>query len=109
MPADDILGKPRDSKPDIGAYERAAGALADGAKSDSTLSDGAPGSKEAAPAHLDRGAGQPDATMSSGGESGCGCTLAEPVPDERTHLCLLLALLGLAWRRRRWAHESRRC
>jgi MYXO-CTERM domain-containing protein len=94
MPKDDILGKPRDSKPDIGAYERVAAAANDGpvVTGDQRRWDGAPTTSGDGAKIFDGVTSKVDAATTPGqsGESGCGCSVGARggVP--------LLAWLGIA-------------
>ncbi len=97
MPAEDILGKPRDSKPDLGAYERVGSPSSEGAKPGdlARLDAAGPAADRAAPASFDgaKSAVEAGTPPQTGGESGCGCALAAETTASGAWLALLAALL----------------
>jgi MYXO-CTERM domain-containing protein len=94
MPADDILGRKRDGKPDVGAFERLpavtpdAGVAVDGGGT----ADGGPAG-DAAVAGDGGGAGDGGATQRPS-DDGCSCRLdAAPPPAGAALVALFIALL----------------
>jgi hypothetical protein len=120
MPADDILGNPRDPKPDLGAFEfiapaadggaaGGAGAAGGGGASGSTGAGGAAAGGGAATGGAGAGGHGGSGTPASHG--GCKCGLSGTGQDEGTAVAALLALAlaraAGAARRRRWDPRGR--
>jgi hypothetical protein len=101
MPSDDILGRPRDSKPDRGAYERMSPAPADQAKvsGDGPRGDLASPPRDSSPPPGDFAPSRNDAPAPASGESGCGCALGTRGGGALALACYL-ALVLVVWRRR---------
>lgn len=103
MPSVDILGRPRDGQPDIGAVELGAESPDGGHDGGIFFDSGLPGA-DAGPAGTDASQASPDAQSSGPEEAtqGCGCSSTRQGDEPGLLLCLLMLtlFLSLTWWRK---------